>query len=474
MGTLAKIAICATGLLLGSVAMGQPFPSYSDFHPVDPTWTGPKFKLSQDYPTAVPATTSYPWQSIDFKTAWKPYLKAVLDYSLEGNTALDWYDVGANPVRPWFHAPALHVDECKGREFIHGLTRERVSRPYELHEKQGSFAENWAVGLYNEPGGWVMGRVWGTSGAPDPSKADFPEGAVSIKLLFTAAKITEVPYLENSLEWDAHIYTQANNPCPGSGPVAPRSLAKMHLLQIDLGVRDSRSPTGWVFGTYVYSAAQPGSTVYDRLVPVGIMWGNDPTVATDMNKAGSFINADLKESILNPDLLAQPPGHDYGKNAYMVHHGLGGRLNGPVDNPISACLSCHGRARHPEQAVVPNATVGNYTAAQFNTYFKNVPAGTAGGALDYSLQLAEGLDECPDGNCRLAYDWEMLAAILKKHQAIETDWPWPWPPPAAPVAPLAAGAVETLGHARPRSHGLRETADPRPDWNQQSQPVAPD
>ncbi len=36
-----------------------------------------------------------------------------------------------------------------GREFIHGLTRERVTRKKELHPNQTVALSNWAVGFYN-------------------------------------------------------------------------------------------------------------------------------------------------------------------------------------------------------------------------------------------------------------------------------------------------------------------------------------
>ncbi len=43
------------------------------------------------------------------------------------------------------------------------------------------------------------GQVWKNETAPDPAKAQFPQGTVSCKLLFTNAPLTQVPYLKEQL-----------------------------------------------------------------------------------------------------------------------------------------------------------------------------------------------------------------------------------------------------------------------------------
>ncbi len=50
------------------------------------------------------------------------------------------------------------------------------------------------------------------------------------------------------------------------------------VLQIDVAVKDSRASgtTGWVFGTFNYNSAASGARPWDKMVPVGLMWGNDP------------------------------------------------------------------------------------------------------------------------------------------------------------------------------------------------------
>jgi hypothetical protein len=145
-------------------------------------------------------------------------------------------------------------------------------------------------------------------------------------------------------------------------------------LQIDLAVRDSRNTdTGWVFGTLIYNAANGSSNPWENMQPVGLMWGDDPGVTPTVGT--------IKQSWLNPAV----------KNL-MQHYGWAERLNGPVDNPISSCISCHATAGWP---VAPLTPPSGSTDAQRLKWFTNVPAGQpfqAGQASqDYSLQLTFGI-----------------------------------------------------------------------------------
>ena len=52
----------------------------------------------------------------------------------------------------------------------------------------------------------------------------------------------------------------------------------MHFLQVDIAVRDSRADdtTGWVFGTFMYHDSVENENPWKRLMPVCLMWGNNP------------------------------------------------------------------------------------------------------------------------------------------------------------------------------------------------------
>jgi len=374
------LTLAFTVLVIGAfAARAASFPDAREKPPAG--WTGPVFKLSQDYPSKPPAAEEQPWKQYDFKTQPEQYIRAVLAYGIEGNNESDWrgYD---NATRKWYHAPWMHYGN-NGREFIRGLTRERNSRPRELAPEQTCYWQNWAVGFYNPAGGWVVGQVWKDPMRPDATKSGFPEGTVSIKLLFTAAPESQVPYLKNGFQWQGNI-DPLGVACNAIDPPGVRTPATVTLLQIDVAVRDSRADatTGWVMGTFVYDGNSAGATAWDRMVPVGVQWGNDPELTPARHAAGERV----KESWINPAL--QIP----------QHLGWLGRLNGPVDNPISACLSCHGAGQDP--AVRQTFPPPGSTDEERMHWFRNIKTGETfnpgspqdpAKSLHYSLQLALGI-----------------------------------------------------------------------------------
>lgn len=348
-----------------------------------PGWTGHVFKLAQDFPTALPAADAQPWLAFDPKTQPGEYMKSVLDYFYEGNirdSVEDSFDPALNTKRKWYNAPWQDYG-FNGREPAHGLTRERVNMPGELDPKQTKMWNNYAVGFYNAAGAYAIGQVWADHGKPDTTKGIMPEGTVGAKLLFTTATPDEVPYLAGSPTWKTYIYTQVNARRPDAklrGEVAVR------LLQIDIAVKDKRSPTGWFFGTYVYGGGPaPGTTSgsgWTNVSPVGLMWGNDP---------GYSGTGPLKESWINPAVK-------------MPHLGYQGRLNGPVDNPISSCLSCHSTAQDP----LSTAPMFPPDGAPVARWFRNIPSGqpfsAPANSLDYSLQVAYGIQNFKDQKATIA------------------------------------------------------------------------
>lgn len=393
----------------------RPFPSYDAAFAPSEEWcrNNPDkkvFSLSQDFKVASKTINEeLPWKKFatkieDFKTNWKDYLLAALRYAYEGNIEKDWI-VQENERRKWFHAPWMHTTKY-GREFLRGLTQERGSCEKELllgqvcEGDEPRPIQNWAVSVYNEPGGYHIGKVWqemynadldASKPNPKPNPKNFgdegfPEGTVAVKLLFTAG---ELAYLKNSVAWDADI---------NRGKTPPQ---KVRLLQIDIAVKDSISPTGWVFGTFLhhddapemeYSGNLPDDKkVWLKMIPVGLMFGND---------VGEF--PELKEpfeTFLN-DTIPVPQ-----------HYGCEKRLNGPVDNARSSCISCHALAEVAQDftKISFKEKMGCATEEDIKFWFKNInPASknasdrtfsqsTAGKkiySLDYSLQLSEGIKRC--------------------------------------------------------------------------------
>ena len=334
-------------------------------------WTGQKFALSNAYPATLP-TDTLPWKTINFRTQPAQYIEALRQYMIAGD--IETRGQGLDAAK-WFHVPGL-LNRNSGREFIRGMTRERPSRIGELGSGQTLQVSNWAVGFYNSIGAYTIGKVWADPLRPDATKAKFEDGAMTFKLLFTTATDTQVPFLKNSFKWQGNVSLDGSN---------TRSPQNVLLLQVDVAVKDSRATeTGWVFGTFMYVDGAPGTKPWDKLIPVGLMWGNDPT----LTKAQFDTGKRPVQTWRNPSPLLN----------VTTPHGWLLRLNGPIDNPISSCLSCHARAvvEYNPQAIAPR----NEAAADnpLNKFFTNTPPGAVyDGApagvvsVDYSLQLAMGI-----------------------------------------------------------------------------------
>ena len=347
-------------------------------NPPPPGWTGPVFKLSQAYPAKRPALepiSKRTWTKFDFKDpADAPkYMQAVLDYCMAGNTANNFADVSTNSIRKWYHAPWLDTTPS-GREFIHGMTKERPSRVGELGAAQTAQHDNWAVGFYNPRGGYTIGQVWKDAAHPDPRKAIFSSHTVTCKLLFTTTPLAEAPFLEGSLEWEGDINRASSN--------GPRP--KLHLLQLDVAVKDPRAnPTiGWVFGTFQYEKdASTSANWWEHMVPVGLMWGSDvENLKADKPTTQEWINTarGQKLHLGRKDLV----------------------LNGPIDNPLGSCTACHGfaqiaRVSNPAISIPASPPSLTANSAALDRYFTNIKAATALSpdyvSVDFSLQLQLGI-----------------------------------------------------------------------------------
>jgi hypothetical protein len=389
---------------LAALTAGKLLPRFPDFGFLPKPGTGAGqyagriFKLSQEYPKQKPEMEPAVQKilAIDYRKNWEPYMVAVRDYILEGNighaggTANDFY-LEDNKVRRWFHVPWQHYGAL-GREGIHGLTKEGPVNPFVLDPAQKNQWQTYAVGFYNAPGGYMIGKTWADADNPDISvmqSEGFPEGTIVGKVLFTTAPISQAPFLKNPIEWDA--YTAPSFADDSSA----RVMNKVRFVQMDIMVRDSRAATtgGWVFGTFAYNGALARKNQWLNIVPVGLMWGNDPTVTANITNAAptkTITNPALKECIINPSPDLPP-----------AHLGYGLRLDGPVDDTRSSCMSCHSTAQFPAISPILPFLVkqGDSTlkpgTAEWMRWFRNVPCKTPfdGQAVsaDYSLQLAASI-----------------------------------------------------------------------------------
>jgi hypothetical protein len=335
--------------------------------------------------TDFPATSGAdpaPWTTIDFKDKWREYLAAVLSTVKSAGLKIENGKASMAPGQRWWISPWMDYTNV-GREPTHGLTKERTPRVGDLAQGAPNGGQIWAVGFYNAKGAQRLRTVFKNPCNPKFTKGQvFAERTASFKLLFTDLDQSVAPYLAGAPTINALIDPAGAD---GSQPPSGRVMRPVRLLQVDIAVRDKRATdTGWVLGTYVWRGPRQGDGLFDNLVPVGLSYGNDPGV----------FDTNLRESRINPDLA----GLLYARPGRAVM-GFNGRANGPADNKISGCLSCHATSQWPASPKGSVGTIGdNPTPAQVQahvtTYFKNVKGGSMfdatvakAVALDYSLQL---------------------------------------------------------------------------------------
>ena len=362
--------------------------------PVPSNWHGLSFKPSYEFPARATAD-AHPWESISYRREPKRYLAAVLGYVLEGQDRSDWR-LQSNVVRRWYHMPWMGPGPT-GREFIHGLTRERNFAPSELGASQLACRQNWAIAFYNPTGGHVLGRIWRNAlrgRAPDLVHLPFDRGTVVAKLVFTEATAADTPLLAGAPQLDANIHERSNaaDPACPDAATSRRVSHQLHLIQVDLAIKEARADykTGWVFASFVYDGRKPGDDPWAKLEPVGLMWGNDPFL-TDADVAAG---AKPIESQVFTDLGL---GHGFGR---------GGRMNGLVDERSSACSSCHMAAQWPTAAHMTPPASWSDAKCWFRNLDARYPFGLEPSAtqkcadlsktsamvpLDFSLQLAIAL-----------------------------------------------------------------------------------
>ncbi len=302
----------------------------------------PRFQISGNYPEKPDFMTPPPpypdlsalrsSQSAEREVAAKQWLEAIQEYIYDGMNNQDPIDKNMNfrtgiPGNlisenrwyhmPWLHTPASASDAGRGREGVWGLTRELdLLGPIHAHEwpvVNGSdcIAQNWGIGIFNEPGGYAIGRVFPPGTEENLVNFQFPKGTVSAKLLFTSALPENLPVVDGAMTIDAWI--NGNGTCKGARN--KRRQTTMRHIQMDVMMRWGDGVDDWIFGVFVYNKANIGD-YWQGMTPLGVQFGvkRDETV-----KASEM----------------QPNGYD-------------GRLNGPADNPLSSCMSCHARAQWPE------------------------------------------------------------------------------------------------------------------------------
>ena len=386
------------------------YPPYDANDPATRLWKGPYRTANFDYPAHAPKSTwlaqtsgmpltvaTAPAYVNALKKYVEPSMRDMIEKPNDWNAKkAGWYDM------PW----QAEGDATGGREAILGSFSGQVL-------PSGTFAnlktplQNFTVVYYDALSATMLKKLWANPFNPNRGMTQFPEGAMVIKAAAVSATPEEWPVVAGSTIWNVWRPPIADL----SNPAPQPKLLPVRVMQFDIIVKDSKaSPqTGWVFSTFVYNADAPGKGTWDKLVPLGAMWGNDPDVARQYPAKLA-----LKETWINRA----------GSAPYAFEQlGWEGRLSGPIDvskrhkviytdgmlpkpeQRASSCMSCHGTAQYPFVANLypsPNRTFPRDGSTflmyppgspDWNKWFQNRSgkqpqnAGIGAVALDYDMLI---------------------------------------------------------------------------------------
>lgn len=319
-------------------------------------YNGRLFRLSQDYPSTL-AKKDLALSgilSINFKQDWKDYALKIRHYILAGNippevsSDADAFFFEDNKTRKWFHPPWLHWG-ADGSEGFHGLQRDAKIIPHLLSAKQKTPGRIYSVSFYNERAAYVLDKVW-------PKKQEgfdlsyfkkgktFPDGSMMVALAFTTAKTSEVGFLQKGIQWKGYVLCEDVPGC-NIKKSPKRIVAPLHLIQMDVMIKDKRAKEtgGWVFMAFLYNNKANQNNKWFNLTPMGLSWGNDPTVTK------SLYHTALTQSPVNHQLTATKINDS--RELPPMRLGFGGRFNGLFNGSKNAhlvsCGSCHTATQFP-------------------------------------------------------------------------------------------------------------------------------
>jgi hypothetical protein len=421
---------------------------------VPPGYAGPTFRLSHDYPGVIVSSPRvFPWREAIGGGRITPqnaaaYTAALKAYVLPDMQALvENFPAWTGGTLGWFHEPWLDAlrEPLKGLYIGgHGLAADNfpgtgLSDPFDTY----------VLTLYERQAATTLRAVWGTDALQptldNPAVTQFQDGAVVVKLAFFAGNAASPwPVLAGALTWDAAYIASDAYPARGG------QLASLPLFQMDVIVKDSVSSpqTGWVFTTFVYDQGRPGG-FWDRMVPLGAQWGNDPGVTDPARLQENWINSAApaySRMTLGPAGRLSGPNDGALNDAVFVSAAAGGLVT-RQNLPSSSCMGCHSSAQWPMKSFLLPAVAGMPLADPPVLRY-----GLAGGLLLWepdSPQWWKWFQSRP-GNVPMdagavAFDYDMVFAFksLPQWQA--------WHQKLRPVDPRE---VTHAGH-RPSHEGLR-------------------
>jgi len=321
----------------------------------------------------------------------------------------------SNSLRTWCHTPWLNVTE-KGREAIHGLTKEfpirsthvyTVPRDTEMTED----AVTWGISFFNKPTCGEYANFFNEKNSMLPTitemKPQFktPDGGLAFKLLFNTmpdwqnhmrGQWTSSSQDLKTYNWWTHVSHARQDDKPANGDESLREISNVALVQIDISLKDARlkgtNPLlkNWIMLTYYFDPNFKNEYLADMNIPEALKYMRPVGLQFGLNAGQSHIfdgsrNNHLVKKVPLGDSL--PPELDR----------FSTRLNGPVDNINGSCLGCHAAgglrfnvgpmtktSKHPPMTFLSNE---DYVA--FLKDMKKNPG--ISGDFDFNMQLDKAM-----------------------------------------------------------------------------------
>lgn len=412
---------------LGVLSAPTPTPFADSNGLIPPNYHGPLFKLSHDYPATVAPPGELPWRKAigngpitvsnagAYTAALKDYVAADMRLMLTDSPKWNAEKLG------WYSEPWTGYL----REATHGVYVGSSPFPAELFNGSGLTKPftTYVLTFYDKRAGNALYNIWDKA-ATNPkittAAAQFADGAVIVKAAFSSANADVWPVMQGAQQWTVYVSTNATK---HTDPSPKPEMDQASFFQFDIIVKDPKSApaTGWVFTTLVYDKDAPGSDFWDKMVPLGTMWGNDPQINSATSKEP------LTQTWINP----QAPAYS------KMTLGWGGRLSGPNDGavndavidaavpvvspnlPSSSCMSCHSVAEWPMKSfLLPTATDPQAFPPQgfANSDFLVMwpPGSTQGGpdkvpAWMHWFQSRPGTESADSGTA--AFDYDMVTTF---------------------------------------------------------------
>lgn len=395
-------------LTMGAALSGA-FQNYRDSAPTPQQYKGPLFELSHDYPTSPREVVNPSWQkALNGQPISAANVFAYMD-SLKSYIAPktlpfftnhdDW-----NAAKyGWFQEPWMGSQ----REAIMG-TYLGNGNPANMFKTLKEDEAGYVLVLYDSTAAYTVGQIWGKTGQKINlvnDAAQFKEGSVIVKLAFSNINYPNWPVMKDAATFS--IYDTV-----GTGRVFPQDtvykVRTVSFFQMDVVVKDSKAApkTGWVYSTFVYDMDAKGS-MWDKMVPLGAMWGNDPDVISPIAPPYPA----LKETVINPKAPA------YSTETL----GWGGRLSGPNDGavtqaavdvttgkkytnlPLSSCMSCHLPAQYEFNSFLLPAPFPKQTDSVFYVYTPGSP--------QWNLWFRDNYGNVPFDAGQVGMDYDMVMAF---------------------------------------------------------------